>query len=130
MTPRRSDGMEDAYFTPDSLVGSFFHGCATRGWQGLVVAEPHPGVYLLELFSWVMGEASHQQLIRIDVMADEGWQFYDTAEWMNDSYHYGLKQQWEAERAELRGDPADTSPPSETFTLAELIKEEQELDSE
>jgi hypothetical protein len=79
---------------PDSLVGSFFHSDAKRGWQGAVVAEPHPGVYLVELFEWLAGSSTSQHLVRIEDMV--GWQFYDTAEWMDSAYnHGGLERQWD-----------------------------------
>jgi hypothetical protein len=87
-----------APLAPDSLVGSFFHSDAKRGWQGAVVAEPHPGVYLVELFEWIAGSSTSQHLVRIEDMA--GWQFYDTAEWMDSVYNHGLKQQWASEREE------------------------------
>lgn len=84
----------------DSLVGSFFHSTVEHGWQGLVVAEPRPGIYLVELFSWVMGDPTHQQLIPIEEMT--GWRFYDDTEWMNNAYkHGGVQRTWDRQRAEL-----------------------------
>ena len=82
----------------DSLVGSFFHSDAERGWQGCVVAEPAPGIYLVERFEWLVGGSSDQTLVRIEDML--GWQFYDDQEWMKNSYEKGgVRQQWEEERA-------------------------------
>lgn len=84
---------------PDSLVGSFFHGTADRGWQGCVVAEVAPQVYLVELFSWLHGYSIDQQLVRLEDMT--GWIFYDTAKWMSDAYeHGGVHERWEREREE------------------------------
>lgn len=96
----RQDRLSQAVdaLTPSSLVGSFFHSCAETGWQGCVVAEPVPGVYLVELFSWFMGESTNQCLIPIDRMVSEGWQFYDTAEWMKNTYEHGLDTQWKQKR--------------------------------
>ncbi len=97
---KRADRLNTAAkqpLTTDSLVGSFFHSGVDRGWQGCVVAEVAPSVYLVELFSWVMGESTNQRLVRLDDMAD--WQFYDDAEWMNHSYEASVKQRWERERA-------------------------------
>lgn len=78
--------------TPASLLGSFFHsykkdeetGRQRVQWQGCVVGEPAPGFYLVETFSWIMGESFDQQLVRIEDMV--GWSFYDTVEWMNNAY--------------------------------------------
>lgn len=85
---------------PDSLVGSFFHSDAERGWQGCVVAEPVPGVYLVETFEWIVGSSYEQELVRIEDMT--GWAFYDDAEWMNSSYEHGKRGRWERQRATER----------------------------
>lgn len=74
---------EERSFDARSLVGSFFHGTAERRWQGCVVAEPSPGVYLVELFSWASGQPTEQRLVRLADMAE--WSFYDSAEWMNNA---------------------------------------------
>jgi hypothetical protein len=74
-------------FKPDSLVGSYFHGDAEHQYQGAVVAEPHPGIYLVEFFSWLHGGSCWQELIRIEGMF--GWRFYDDIKWMNQSYEAG-----------------------------------------
>jgi|tagenome__1003787_1003787.scaffolds.fasta_scaffold20972981_6 hypothetical protein len=78
-------------FDSASLVGSFFHqydaehppGEGLHG-QGCIVAEPAPGVYLVEFFSFLHGQPIHQQLIPIAAMAH--WQFFDAAEWMVNTY--------------------------------------------
>lgn len=88
----------DREFASDSLVGSFFHSTDPPGWQGCVVAEPQPGLYLVELFSWFMGDSTEQVLVPVGQMT--GWQFYDTAEWMTNVYEHGLKQRWEIARKE------------------------------
>jgi hypothetical protein len=98
--PKRHDRLKLATNTelaPDSLVGTFFHSDAKRGWQGCIVAEPSPGIYLAELFSWLAGDSWEQVLIHLHEMI--GWHFYDTAEWMNNNYeHGGLQGRWERER--------------------------------
>ena len=68
-----------------SLVGSYFHSGHERGWQGVVVAEVSPGVFLVELFEWVSGTAELQTLVKLEVMLDEGWTFYDNSEWMRNA---------------------------------------------
>lgn len=85
---------------PDSLVGSYFHGTADKGWQGCVVAEVAPQVYLVELFSWFVGDSTSQHLVPLAEMT--GWSFYDDARWMNDAYNYrGVAERWERERKEV-----------------------------
>lgn len=86
-------------FTPTSLVGSFFHSGFERGWQGCVVAEPAPGVYLVETFSWMMGESYDQHLVPITGMVAEEWRFYDTADWMRESSE-AIRGIWAREREE------------------------------
>jgi hypothetical protein len=83
--------------SPTSLVGSFFHSDAERGWQGCVVAEPVRGVYLLERFEWFVGSSGDQVLVRIEQM--DGWSFYDDAKWMNNAYeHGGVRRRWDHQR--------------------------------
>jgi hypothetical protein len=83
--------------TTDSLVGSFFHADAERGWHGCVVAQPTPGVYLVELFGWGAADSPGQQIVRIEDMGK--WTFYDTAEWMQRVYEQGaVSERWERER--------------------------------
>lgn len=77
-----------------SLVGSFFHADVTRQWQGCVVAEPAPGVYLVELFDWIAGSSTHQRLVPIEEMT--GWSFYDSDDWMIKSIDV-VQRKWEAE---------------------------------
>jgi hypothetical protein len=70
-----------------SLVGSWFHSDKDRQWQGCVVAEPSPGIYLVEIAEWLTGEMDCQRLVRIGDMLD--WQFYDTISWMRNTYEHG-----------------------------------------
>lgn len=93
---------------PDSLVGSYFHGDVDHRWQGCVVAEPSPGVYLVELFSWGSGGSTNQQLVRIEDMT--GWNFYDDAKWMNTNYEIRRYPWAEAERDEERAYRQDAAP--------------------
>jgi hypothetical protein len=102
--PDRLSTVADQPFDPTSLVGSYFHSEAARGWHGCVVAEPAPGVYLVETFSWLSGSSHSQHLVRIEDMLD--WQFYDDAEWMGDAYEHGVATRWERER-----EPGDRAEP-------------------
>jgi hypothetical protein len=78
----------------NTLVGSYFHemvdddeyGEVVR-WQGCVVAEPAPAVYLVELFEWIVGSSSCQKLVWLEDMRK--WQFYDDAKWMQGEYEHG-----------------------------------------
>ena len=69
-----------------ALEGKFFHSFKDGHvvWQGYVISEPTDGYFLVQLFEWVIGEPSTQKLVRIDTMLD--WDFYDTAEEMNEAY--------------------------------------------
>jgi hypothetical protein len=118
--------VELASLASDSLVGSFFHSDAKRGWQGAVVAEPHPGVYLVELFEWLVGSSTSQHLVRIEDMA--GWQFYDTAEWMGNAYNYGgLKRQWEILDAAQSADASNALfTPEEQTEISTRVDEVQD----
>lgn len=79
----RLSAVLDAPFDPTTLVGSYFLSDAERGWQGCVVAEPSPGVYLVETFDWIVGGSHSQALVRLEEMAD--WTFFDDAEWMGNA---------------------------------------------
>ena len=79
-------------FDPSSLIGSYFLSDAERKWQGVVVAEPAPTVYLVELFGWVLGAPIEQLLVPVSAMLD--WTFYDTSEWMRDAYDAHIQRKW------------------------------------
>lgn len=101
--PYRITSVADEPLSPTSLVGSFFLAGPTEqnpdlpGWQGCVIAEPRPGLYLVELFSWFMGDSTNQQLVAIEDMA--GWEFFDTSEWMVNAYEHGTQTRWDRIRA-------------------------------
>lgn len=62
---------------PGCLVASVIHRFGPEGqldWQGAVVAEPKPGLYLVELFELIVEEPSCQRLIRVEDMVD--WHFF------------------------------------------------------
>lgn len=77
-------------FQEQPFVGTFFHSLDEQKhieWQGRVVGSPEPGLYLVQLFEWGMGDPSVQQIVGIHDMRD--WLFYATAEEMKQSYDYG-----------------------------------------
>jgi hypothetical protein len=64
----------------EKLVGKYFHSATETSkieWQGVVIGEPHPGWYLVQLLEWASGEPSVQRLVPIEKMI--GWLFYPDA---------------------------------------------------
>jgi len=49
-------------------------------WRGEVVRQQHPGIYLVQLFDWLMGCPTATLLIRVEKMVDENWDFYERRE--------------------------------------------------
>jgi hypothetical protein len=65
---------------PEKLVGKHFHSANETNkieWQGVVIGEPHPGWYLVQVFDWTSGEPTVQRLVPIEKMI--GWLFYPDA---------------------------------------------------
>jgi hypothetical protein len=61
----------------EMLVGKYFHSANGNDkveWQGVVIGEPHPGWYLVQLFDWTSGEPSVQRLVPVEKMV--AWLFY------------------------------------------------------
>jgi hypothetical protein len=86
------------------LVGLFFHSLKDDGktieLQGHV--KGHVGgpkdLYLLQLFEWITGGETHQELVPSEKMA--GWRFYDSNEEMDNNYkEYDLKRQREQKKS-------------------------------
>jgi hypothetical protein len=68
-------------------------------WQGQVLAEQTPGVFLCQLYEWMVGCMSDTILVRIDRMVDEHWDFYERAEdWRNE----GERRQRQYDRKSAR----------------------------
>ena len=79
---------------PDSLVGSYLQRWEQNDIveQGLVVAEPQAGIYLLAVFHADAETVSHQRLVAVgdmipsvDDMVSEwfsGYLFFDSANWL------------------------------------------------
>jgi hypothetical protein len=67
----------------EKLLGKYFHSANEDNkieWQGVVIGEPHPGWYLVQLFEWTSGEPTVQRLVPIEKMV--GWLFYPDADTM------------------------------------------------
>jgi hypothetical protein len=71
----------------EKLVGKYFRSANETNkveWQGAVIAEPHSGWYLVQLFEWGSGAPTEQRLVPIEKMI--GWSFYpDTDAMMSGS---------------------------------------------
>ena len=78
-----------------AFVGMYFHSIGKDSgkveWQGMVIGNPEPGWYLLQLFEWAMGEPNVCRLVLIEDM--EHWLFYDTAAAMKFSYEHGAARE-------------------------------------
>ena len=65
---------------PEKLVRKYFHSANENNkieWQGVVIGEPQPGWYLVQLFEWSSGEPTVQRVVPIEKMI--GWSFYPDA---------------------------------------------------
>lgn len=78
------------------LVGRFFHttrtcphGARVVEWQGHVIAAVTADVLLIELFEWLMGEPSGQELITLADFMEKNPVLYSDAEEMHFSYQHG-----------------------------------------
>src|SRR5690349_12759839 len=81
----------------DPLVGGGMHwmyGDDLVKWQGRVIAAFGDGYYLVQLYSWVMGEPTEQIVVHISTCAVSGHEtkgrpvFYETPEEMNFAYEH------------------------------------------
>ena len=82
----RSMEVETATNT-EKLVGKYFHSADENDkveWQGMMIGEPHPGWYLVQLFDWASGKPSVQRLVPIENM--NAWLFYPDRDAMTSSY--------------------------------------------
>lgn len=61
-------------------------------------------MYLVELFSWVSGHSTCQRLVPLEEMSD--WRFYNSAEWMCDSYEGTVQVGWERESEKREAEAA------------------------
>lgn len=82
---------------PISLVGSHCLHRGERIEQALVVAEPQPGIYLLEFCDIVTDEPRHQRIVKLDDLAkldDEGgtWEFYDSIDAVREAFKELLRR--------------------------------------
>jgi hypothetical protein len=95
----------------DPLVGRFFHtfkgqkdGGELLCGQGHVIGKIQEGYYLVQYYSWVIGEATHQGIHKLDEMVE--WVFYEDSDAMRFSYEYGIASRFRLDRetSAVRGD--------------------------
>jgi hypothetical protein len=83
------------------LVGRGFHTIEDNGstcWQGSVIADLGDGYFLVQLYSWIIGESSTQHILHISEMAEltpnkaRRFRFFDSLEdantYMDTTAHY------------------------------------------
>lgn len=89
----------DIQLNPASLIGSHFHKLEDDEmvWQGIVVAEPAAGLYLLSIDQVAPHARRVQRLIDVNAMAvdtpEVEWRFYDTEDAAKDAFI-----EWESHR--------------------------------
>lgn len=86
---RRAESMAEVPLGPDSLVGSFYQLLEDDVIveQGIVVAEPQAGVYLLEV--QFVDALNHQRVTSIEHMFaldEQEWRFFDNQVQMHEAY--------------------------------------------
>ena len=87
--PGRRQGVADAAFNPNSLVGSWLHILDGEEIvaEGIVVAEPSTNIYLVEL---TIEGRKVQRLYPVRLMLEDEtqaeWRFYDSDSEMRDAY--------------------------------------------
>jgi hypothetical protein len=89
--PRRDQLREQA---STGIVGSYFHtwtkddgGQRVMHWQGVVLAEPRLGTYLVQIFSWADGRPTERHLVDFDDL--RAWTLYPDGDEMEIAYgHY------------------------------------------
>ena len=99
-SPGRAESVDGVQPNSSSLIGSWFHvidGDGHFAMQGCIVAEPQPMVYLVQLYEWIDGQATHQSLVHFGEMLsdDEGsgeWLFFDSAADMNRAFEEAVRR--------------------------------------
>lgn len=88
----RKDYVSKCELSPETLVGSWFHAVEEDVivWQGIVVAEPQPGMYLVHVDTLEPGATNVQLLVGLEKMCDDeentAWRFFDTEEQARSAY--------------------------------------------
>ena len=87
----RRKAIEACDLDPGTLLGSWFLVVETGRvrYQGIIVAEPRAGVYLVQIEDSVPGARCIQRVVDLEQMIDtEGaeWRFYDNEEAMRSAF--------------------------------------------
>jgi hypothetical protein len=73
------------------MVGTWFHSISPETgriqWQGEILAEPEPGLFLVETYSWSTRSPYDRRLVPLEAMRD--WLFYPSDQAMRESYDHG-----------------------------------------
>jgi hypothetical protein len=71
----------------NALVGKWFHTFDAQQricWQGRVLAEMRPELYLVQIFSWFTGGEVDEKMVSLDEM--RRWAFYEDKGGLEDGY--------------------------------------------
>lgn len=77
-----------------SIVGQWFHSHDGEGhikWQGQVLESQGENIYLVQLYEWLVGRASTEEVVPRSQMVVERWVFYDTSDAMNYAYRFDTR---------------------------------------
>jgi hypothetical protein len=89
---RRRFVTEVCELTSESLVGSYFHAGFERTGlpesQGVVVAEPQAGIYLVETWDGMNPDEGNptQRLAGLEEMMEDRWTFYNSEDAMQQAW--------------------------------------------
>jgi hypothetical protein len=92
---RKAFVTDDSFvLVPETLVGSWFHRLEDDEivWQGVIVAEPQPGAYLVQIDKQEQGVENVQRLVGLGQMIgdDDEWRFYDTEEQAQNAFAHWM----------------------------------------
>lgn len=75
------------------FVGKWFHSIENGEikWQGQILSEVTEGKFLIQLYSWIMGEPTDQIVVSVEEIVK--WHFYATDEDMR--FAYDKRRKWE-----------------------------------
>lgn len=85
ITPAKNNGVQSVVIgSPSPIIGKWFHSfdkieTDKVEWQGQVLGEVH-GMYLVQLYEWLMGEPTIQKLVHFEDM--KKWNYYDDCKQM------------------------------------------------
>jgi hypothetical protein len=78
-------GLDNLWFL--SFVGESYSRDNLH-WQGQVICGVGEGLFLIQLYEWLMGEPSVMRIVSMEEM--RGWFFFESDEWMREYTEYHL----------------------------------------